>query len=81
MSLIPIRCIGNVHDEIDDDFQKTNDNEATTTTTTTTKKQKTLGISKPNVANAKEKAHFEEKNLMTSIGEKCKLSCQISSIK
>ena len=32
-------------------------------------KQKTLGISKPNVANAKEKAHFEEKNLMTSIGE------------
>jgi len=44
-------------------------------------KQKTLGISKPNVANAEEKAHFEEKNLMTSIGEKCKLFCQISSIK
>ena len=35
VSLIPIRCTGNVHDEIDDDFQKTNDNEATTTTTTT----------------------------------------------
>lgn len=42
-----------VHDEIANDFQKTNDNEAT--------KQVTLGISKPNVVNLK-KAHFGEKN-------------------
>lgn len=35
VSLTPIRCIGSVHDEIANDFQKTNDNEATKQTENT----------------------------------------------
>lgn len=36
--------------------------------------QRTLGMSKPNVTDAKEKAQFEteEKSLRSSVGERCK---------